>query len=377
MARAVIADPDLPHKARTGKVPRPCVGVNDCLHRTMVDGMRFSCAVNPQAGHELAEIAAGRTAAGARRWRRPGGPGGRGTRSRARPRRDPVGARGRARQASSAIAARSSSTTPASPTTSPTRPPGSELARWRVCRNPVHSCSPTCCTPRGGDARRGSARRGGARRRARRARPRGDRRGRDRVRRGRRGARDRGAGARARRGRARGGAARRGARASPRRRRGSSSSATSCAARRPARASCSPSARTTPRRCSGRQPSPSAASQLNDRLPRPAARAGSSAATASAATSSRCSKTGARFATHAAARRGSTPPLTADVYAGTRTEHDVDTVVLAYGGTPRTELHDALNGRVRELQDTSATRGRQDGCYQSPRGRPSNSRRQL
>ena len=44
-----------------------------------------------------------------------------------------------------------------------------------------------------------------------------------------------------------------------------------------------------------------------------------------------------------------TPATTADVYAGTRTEHDVDTVVLAYGGTPRTELHDALDGRVREL----------------------------
>jgi hypothetical protein len=43
------------------------------------------------------------------------------------------------------------------------------------------------------------------------------------------------------------------------------------------------------------------------------------------------------------------PAVTADVYAGTRTEHDVDTVVLAYGGTPRTELQQALDGRVAEL----------------------------
>jgi pyruvate/2-oxoglutarate dehydrogenase complex dihydrolipoamide dehydrogenase (E3) component len=43
------------------------------------------------------------------------------------------------------------------------------------------------------------------------------------------------------------------------------------------------------------------------------------------------------------------PPVTADVYAGTRTEHAVDTVVLAYGGVPRTELFDALDGRVPQL----------------------------
>jgi NADPH-dependent 2,4-dienoyl-CoA reductase/sulfur reductase-like enzyme len=56
IARAVIADPDLPRKARTGEALRPCLGVNDCLHRTLVDGMRFSCAVNPQAGHELTPV---------------------------------------------------------------------------------------------------------------------------------------------------------------------------------------------------------------------------------------------------------------------------------------------------------------------------------
>ena len=35
---------------------RPCVGSNECLHRGLVDGMRFSCAVNPSAGHELVEV---------------------------------------------------------------------------------------------------------------------------------------------------------------------------------------------------------------------------------------------------------------------------------------------------------------------------------
>ena len=35
---------------------RPCVGSNECLHRGLVDGMRFSCAVNPAAGHELVEV---------------------------------------------------------------------------------------------------------------------------------------------------------------------------------------------------------------------------------------------------------------------------------------------------------------------------------
>jgi 2,4-dienoyl-CoA reductase-like NADH-dependent reductase (Old Yellow Enzyme family)/thioredoxin reductase len=58
MARATIADPDLPNKAREGRLDalRPCVGSNECLHRGLVDGMRFSCAVNPSAGHELATV---------------------------------------------------------------------------------------------------------------------------------------------------------------------------------------------------------------------------------------------------------------------------------------------------------------------------------
>ncbi len=58
MARATIADPDLPRKARDGALNtlRPCVGSNECLHRGLVDGMRFSCAVNPSAGHETVPV---------------------------------------------------------------------------------------------------------------------------------------------------------------------------------------------------------------------------------------------------------------------------------------------------------------------------------
>jgi len=53
--RATIADPELPAKARAGRLEeiRPCVGVNDCINRLVVDGLPFGCAVNPAAGHEL------------------------------------------------------------------------------------------------------------------------------------------------------------------------------------------------------------------------------------------------------------------------------------------------------------------------------------
>ncbi|WP_326791661.1 FAD-dependent oxidoreductase [Streptomyces sp. NBC_00841] len=54
MARAMFADGDLVAKAREGREAdiRPCVGTNDCLHRVVVDGMRFGCSVNPAAGRE-------------------------------------------------------------------------------------------------------------------------------------------------------------------------------------------------------------------------------------------------------------------------------------------------------------------------------------
>ncbi|MEY9211743.1 NAD(P)-binding protein [Thermobifida halotolerans] len=54
MARAVFADGDLVAKARGGRAAdiRPCVGTNDCLHRVVVEGMRFGCSVNPRTGRE-------------------------------------------------------------------------------------------------------------------------------------------------------------------------------------------------------------------------------------------------------------------------------------------------------------------------------------
>jgi len=55
MARAWIADPELITKARAGKASstRPCIGCNECIHRFLVDGLPFGCAVNPDASHEL------------------------------------------------------------------------------------------------------------------------------------------------------------------------------------------------------------------------------------------------------------------------------------------------------------------------------------
>lgn len=54
MARAMFAEPQLLGKARSGRDAeiRPCIGTNDCLHRVVVDGIRFGCSVNPATGHE-------------------------------------------------------------------------------------------------------------------------------------------------------------------------------------------------------------------------------------------------------------------------------------------------------------------------------------
>ncbi|MEV0181644.1 FAD-dependent oxidoreductase [Streptomyces sp. NPDC050625] len=54
MARAMFADGDLVAKARTGREAeiRPCIGTNDCLHRVVVEGLRFGCSVNPRTGRE-------------------------------------------------------------------------------------------------------------------------------------------------------------------------------------------------------------------------------------------------------------------------------------------------------------------------------------
>jgi len=54
MARAMFAEPQLVTKARSGREGeiRPCIGTNDCLHRVVVEGIRFGCSVNPATGHE-------------------------------------------------------------------------------------------------------------------------------------------------------------------------------------------------------------------------------------------------------------------------------------------------------------------------------------
>jgi len=54
--RALIAEPALVGKARAGSVDeiRPCLGVNECIDRRVVEGLEFACAVNPSAGREHA-----------------------------------------------------------------------------------------------------------------------------------------------------------------------------------------------------------------------------------------------------------------------------------------------------------------------------------
>jgi 2,4-dienoyl-CoA reductase-like NADH-dependent reductase (Old Yellow Enzyme family) len=54
MARALIADPHLPEKARTGRTAdvRPCVGAMNCLAR-IEHGAGMRCIHNPRVGHEL------------------------------------------------------------------------------------------------------------------------------------------------------------------------------------------------------------------------------------------------------------------------------------------------------------------------------------
>jgi 2,4-dienoyl-CoA reductase-like NADH-dependent reductase (Old Yellow Enzyme family)/thioredoxin reductase len=54
MARAMFAEAELVSKARSGRSEqiRPCIGTNDCLHRVVVEGIRFGCSVNPATGHE-------------------------------------------------------------------------------------------------------------------------------------------------------------------------------------------------------------------------------------------------------------------------------------------------------------------------------------
>jgi len=54
MVRANIADPNLVNKVKLNRVQsiRPCVGLNECIHRSTVEGLGFGCASNPVAGRE-------------------------------------------------------------------------------------------------------------------------------------------------------------------------------------------------------------------------------------------------------------------------------------------------------------------------------------
>jgi 2,4-dienoyl-CoA reductase-like NADH-dependent reductase (Old Yellow Enzyme family)/thioredoxin reductase len=54
MVRALIAEPQWLRKATSGRTQeiRPCIGMNDCIHRYTLDGLGFGCAVNVRAGRE-------------------------------------------------------------------------------------------------------------------------------------------------------------------------------------------------------------------------------------------------------------------------------------------------------------------------------------
>jgi 2,4-dienoyl-CoA reductase-like NADH-dependent reductase (Old Yellow Enzyme family) len=54
MARATMADPDLVAKTRAGAEAqvRPCIGLNECIHRRQVEGLPYACGVNPRFARE-------------------------------------------------------------------------------------------------------------------------------------------------------------------------------------------------------------------------------------------------------------------------------------------------------------------------------------
>jgi 2,4-dienoyl-CoA reductase-like NADH-dependent reductase (Old Yellow Enzyme family)/thioredoxin reductase len=54
MVRANIADHNFVNKVKRdlAHTIRPCVGLNDCIHRSLVDGIGFGCAGNPLSGRE-------------------------------------------------------------------------------------------------------------------------------------------------------------------------------------------------------------------------------------------------------------------------------------------------------------------------------------
>jgi dimethylglycine catabolism A len=60
MARASMADPDIANKAlgRDNAPLRPCIGLNECIHRKLVDGLSYACGVSTTFAreHEVASV---------------------------------------------------------------------------------------------------------------------------------------------------------------------------------------------------------------------------------------------------------------------------------------------------------------------------------
>ncbi len=54
MARATMADAEIVSKTRAGAEERvrPCIALNECIHRKLVDGLVYACGVNPRFGRE-------------------------------------------------------------------------------------------------------------------------------------------------------------------------------------------------------------------------------------------------------------------------------------------------------------------------------------
>jgi len=77
MARALLADPELPNKARNGRIHDivPCIRCNRCLHGVGYNDV-IACAVNPQTGRELRWQSAPRPAASRKVLVIGGGPAG-------------------------------------------------------------------------------------------------------------------------------------------------------------------------------------------------------------------------------------------------------------------------------------------------------------
>ena len=54
MARATMADPDVVSKIASGdeRGIRPCIALNECIHRKQIEGLPYACGVSPQWGRE-------------------------------------------------------------------------------------------------------------------------------------------------------------------------------------------------------------------------------------------------------------------------------------------------------------------------------------